>query len=679
LSGISHAVFISHASQDGEAAARIVGALRGAGIEVWFDKSELRGGDAWDQRIRKELRDCALFMPIISARTESRHEGYFRLEWDIADQRTHMLSRNRAFIMPVCIDDTADTGADVPESFLRVQWTRLRGGDTPPEFIEQIRRLLTPAAPPVPTAVAPGSASPIPTRPAAPIWQRGRPSWLSWVVGGLVVTFFTVYLLTARPWTAHRSQAARSIAATEATAETTARAFEKSIAVLPFVNMSPDKEQEYFADGLAEELLDLLAKTPGLHVVARTSSFSFKGKSDDIPTIAGKLKVANILEGSVRKSGNRLRVTTQLVRAADGEQLWSETFDREMKDIFVVQDEIAAAVVSALKLKLAPGQNSSPRRSRNPDAYFQYLLGEQLFNHASAEDFRGSIAAYRQAIALDPNYAAAYAGLAMSEYYLADETGDAAGLDRAIAAAERAVALSPDQPMGYASRGDLRSVIAWDWAGAQSDFARALELDPSDPFVLRRYAQLLYSLGRLQESVTTARKVTEIDPFSAAAWRTLSEALYTNSELRAAREAARRSLAVDPANPQTINDLGTIELLDQRPAEALAAFQRIPSDDVSSLGFRATGIAMAEHSLGHARESQQALDEAIANAAQIVAYQIAYAYAWRGEKNKAFEWLERAYRQHDGGLTQLKTDPLLAALRSDPRFKAMLKKINLPE
>src|SRR5208337_4077001 len=293
------------------------------------------------------------------------------------------------------------------------------------------------------------------------------------------------------------------------------------------------KDQEFFADGLAEELLDLLAKTPGLHVVARTSSFSFKGKSDDIPTIAGKLKVANILEGSVRKSGNRLRVTTQLVRAADGEHLWSETYDREVKDIFKVQDEIAAAVVSALKLKLAPGQNTSPRRSTNPDAYIQYLLGEQSFNRSSTEDFRRSIAAYHQAIALDPNYAAAYAGLAMSELYLADETGDSAGLDRAMAAAERAVALAPDQPMGYAARGDLRSDIAWDWAGAQADFARALELDPSDPFVLRRYSILLDCLGRLPESVTAARKVTEIDPFSASAWRTLSEALFTNGELPA--------------------------------------------------------------------------------------------------------------------------------------------------
>ena len=359
----------------------------------------------------------------------------------------------------------------------------------------------------------------------------------------------------------------------------------QSIAVLPFADMSPDKDQEYFADGLAEELLDLLAKTPGLHVVARTSSFSFKGKSDDIPTIATKLKVANVLEGSVRKSGTRLRVTTQLVRVADGEHLWSETFDREMKDIFKVQDDIAAAVVSALKLKLSPGQTVSPSRSGNTDAYLQYLLGQQYFGHGSEEDYRRSVAAYRKAIGLDPNYAAAYAGLAMSEYYLADETGDSAGLDLAMGAAERAVALAPNQPMGYAARADLRSDIAWDWAGAQADFARALELDPNDLFVLRRYSILLSSLGRLAEGIMAARKVTEIDPFSAPAWRTLSEALFANGELTAAREAIHRSLAIDPSNPQAINDLSIIELLDHRPVEALAVYQKFVPDDLASIGF----------------------------------------------------------------------------------------------
>jgi TolB-like protein len=677
----SRAVFLSYASQDAEPAQRLCNALRAAGIEVWFDQSELRSGDAWDQKIRREIRDCTLFVPVISTHTAARHEGYFRLEWDLADQRSHMIARNKAFIVPVCLDQTSESGADVPESFQRVQWTRLVGGQNSEAFVGRVYRLVSPNAP-TPAVTRVGAPEPSTSTTEAAASARSTPpasrSSVPWIMGGLLI--LSIGYIAADKFLASK----HLIPAPEAPAKAPVQAYvvnNQSIAVLPFVNMSPDKDQEYFADGLAEELLDLLAKTPGLHVVARTSSFSFKGKSDDIPTIAEKLKVANILEGSVRKSANRLRVTTQLVRAADGEHLWSETYDRETKDIFRVQDEIAAAVVAALKLKLAPGQNNSPRRSTNPDAYFQYLLGEQSFSRGNKGDYLRSVAAYHQAIALDPNYAAAYAGLALSEYYLSDETGDPAGVERAMAAAERAVALAPDQPMGYASRGDLRSVIAWDWVGAQSDFARAIELDPNDPFVLRRHSQLLYSIGPLPEAITAARKVTDIDPFSAPAWRTLSEALFTNGEIPAAREAIHRSLAIEPTNPQAVTDLGTIELLDHRAAEALAVFQTMVSvsDELVALSFRSTGIAMAEHSLGHARESQQALDEAIAKTAQVSAYQIACAYAWRGEKDKAFEWLERAYRQRDGGLAQMKTDPLTAALWSDPRFKAMLKKINLPE
>lgn len=450
-----------------------------------------------------------------------------------------------------------------------------------------------------------------------------------------------------------------------------------SIAVLPFVNLSSDKEQEYFADGLAEELLDLLAKTPGLHVIARTSSFSFKGKPDDIPTIAAKLKVAHILEGSVRKSGNRLRVSTQLVRAADGEHVWSETYDQEVKDVFKMQDEIAAAVVAALQLKLSPGQGSSPSRSTNVDAYFQYMLGQQYYSHFDNGGGPRSIAAYRQAIALDPQYAAAYAGLAIAEYEVARDVGDGAELQRASAAAEHAIELAPDQPLGYSARGYLRVRIAWDWTGAQADFAKALALDPSDPVVLRRYSLLLAFLGRLPESIAVARRATDLDPFSAQAWSRLCEALKWSGDLSAAREAIHRSLAIDPTNDFYLSELAETELRDQQYAEALAELQRISSDSLGQ--WQLTRIAMAEHSLGHAKESQQALDEAITRGAQTTAYWIAEAYAWRGEKEGALAWLERAYRQRDAVITSLKINPLLVSLRGDPRYKALLKKINLPE
>src|SRR5262245_27582734 len=304
------AVFLSYASQDTAAAQRICEAMRSAGVEVWFDQSELKGGDVWDQKIRRQIHDCALFIPIISANTASRQEGYFRLEWDLADQRTHMMARDRAFIVPVCLDATPGAGTDVPESFHRVQWTRLPAGETPPAFAERVRRLLAPAQDHAPTAhpAAPSVSDAILTarRPF-----RG-PSWSKpalWVTVAVVFAALA-YLVADKFWISKHVRASPTVtASTPATAAPpSAPAFSPpphSIAVLPFVNMSGDKDQEYFADGLAEELLDLLAKTPGLHVIARTSSFSFKGKSDDIPSIAAKLNVENVLEGSVRRSANR--------------------------------------------------------------------------------------------------------------------------------------------------------------------------------------------------------------------------------------------------------------------------------------------------------------------------------------------------------------------------------------
>ena len=448
---------------------------------------------------------------------------------------------------------------------------------------------------------------------------------------------------------------------------------ENSIAVLPFADMSETRDQEYFSDGLAEELLDLLAKTPGLHVIARTSSFSFKGKSDDIPTIARKLHVANILEGGVRKSGNRLRVTTQLIRAETGEHIWSETYDREFKDVFTVQDEIAAAVVAALKIHLLPAQQmTSAHRTANTDAYSAYLLGSHLYNLGNLDSRRNAVAAYHKAIALDPDYAAAYAGLAMAECYVADQTGDTAGLIRAEAAADKAVALAPDAAEAYGARGFMRYVSKRDWVGAQADFAKALALDPGDSVVERRLGQLLTSLGRQEEGIAATRRATELDPLSNPAWGNLGLFLLYHHDFAAAHEALRRALEIQPNFPFALNNLGTLQLLEGKPAEALQTFRKMDHEV-----FRLAGVAMAEHSLGHAKESQEALEEAIAKEAQGAAYQIAEVYAWRGESDRALDWLERAYAQRDGGLVDMKVDPRLAFLRDQPRYVALLRTMDL--
>jgi TolB-like protein/lipoprotein NlpI len=449
---------------------------------------------------------------------------------------------------------------------------------------------------------------------------------------------------------------------------------EKSIAVLPFVDMSEKKDQEYFSDGLADELLDLLSQVPDLRVPARTSSFAFKGKSDDIPSIAQKLRVAHVLEGSVRKADNMIRVTVQLIRADSGYHLWSKTYDRDFKDIFKVQDEIAAAVVEALKVKLGPAQPVAAHRSSNPEAYNEYLLGRQFHQRGNPDGYRRAIEAFHKAIALDPHYAAAYAAIAMSEADLTDQTGDAAGLRQAEADAGKAVALAPDEADGYASRGILRSNYSWDWAGAQADFAKALLLDPASATGQRQYAYMLKSLGRLPEAIAAEKRAIELDPLSSAGWGNLGLFLIDSRDYPAAGEALRRALEIQPESMYGLNSLALLQLLEGHAAEALATSRKV---DVEA--FRLLGIAMAEHALGNVKESQQALDELIAKRAQDSAYQIAEVFAWRGEKDKAFEWLERAYQQRDGGLNDVKADPMLDGLHGDPRFKAFLKKMKLPE
>ena len=444
-----------------------------------------------------------------------------------------------------------------------------------------------------------------------------------------------------------------------------------SIAVLPFVNLSSDKEQEYFSDGLSEELLNLLAQLPQLRVIARTSSFSFKGKNVDLATIAKALDVASVLDGSVRKSGSKLRVTAQLIRAADSSHLWSQTYDRELTDVFKVQDEIASAVVAALKIKLLPTEHvANQRRTLNTEAYTQYLLGNQFRVRDTPEANQQAIAAYQKAVVLDPDYAAAFSGLAVAEWRLADQsTAESAGYQRAAVAADRAIALAPASPDGYWARGALRHLYYFDWSGAQADFDKALKLDPNDVRTLASYGRLLATLGRLPDAIAMTRKAISLDPLSADAWEWLSQYLLGSGQLAAAREAAKR---VHDIKPEGADTGWAIELLADRPTATLAALPEYSRE--SAL----LAITLAEHKLGHAAQSQKALDQLIKDNADTWAYQIAEVYAWRGEKDRAFDWLERAYRQHDGGLTGLVRDPFLASLRGDPRYTALLKKMQLP-
>ena len=467
-------------------------------------------------------------------------------------------------------------------------------------------------------------------------------------------------------------------ASSTTTAPASSTASDNSIAVLPFVDMSQGKDQEYFSDGLSEELLNLLAQLPQLRVIARTSSFAFKGKEVGVAEIAKTLNVAHVLEGSVRKSGDTLRITAQLIRTADSSHLWSETYDRQMTDVFKVQDEIAGAVVAQLKVKLLPAQQvTNPHRTASTEAYNQYLLGNQFFKRNTLEGYRLALAAYQKAVALDSGYAAAYAGLAYAELYTGDYAAsveeNAAARKRAQAAMDKSIVLAPDLADGYVARGWLRSSLTWDWSGADADFAKALALEPGNADAQRRYGLLLLNLGRMTEAIAATRKAIELDPLSAAAWNNLGTMHFVDpKQFQEAREAFDHALAINPESSFAKFNLVILELVEGHAQEALSVART--AGEVWSQ----TGVAMAEHTLGHARESQLALNELIAKYAHDSAFQVAEVYAWRGEPDKAFEWLERSYEQHDGGLSAIKTDPLLKSLWTDARFAAMVKKLGLP-
>jgi len=684
MTGSMKAIFLSYASQDADAARRIGDALRDAGLEVWFDQSELRGGDAWDEMIRRQIADCALFIPIISAATAARLEGYFRLEWTLADQRTQRMARTKTFIVPVCIDATRESGSDVPESFVRVQWSRLPGGATPPAFIERVHSLLS-AETPRPAAPAPPAApTPAARTSGAPAPQPGRAA--SPAAGGnrrlLIGAAAAVLFLAVASWVWLRPPAVATAPAagpaanpnSSPAAPAPAAIPQKSIAVLPFVDMSEKKDQEYFSDGLSEELLDLLAQVPDLRVAARTSSFFFKGKSEDVAAIGQKLRVAHVLEGSVRKAGSTVRVTAQLIRADNGYHLWSKTYDRDVKDIFKVQDEISGAVVDALKVQLLSSRPLTSRhQTDNTEAYSLYLLGNQLRVRDTPESNEEARAAYQKAIALDPGYAAAYSGLADAEWRIADmRTNDPDNYARASAAADKAIALAPDAPEGYWARGQLRNVYYHDWSGAQADFEKALALDANFGPAAVDHAELLATLGKVPEAIEALRQVIARDPLSDRAWHRLANLLMDSGRFAEVPEAITRIHAIGGDEDANLFS-AQLALFQGRYQQALDDFQSQKYE-----AWRLLGTAFAEHSLGHSNESRQALDEAIHKYGDSLSVQYAMVSAWRNDKDAAFHWLDRAYQVHDGGLIYLKHDRILVGLRGDPRYAALLKKLNLP-
>ena len=690
------AVFLSYASQDAEAARRLCDELRGAGIEVWFDQSELRGGDVWDRKIRQQIRDCALFVPIVSKHTQARLEGYFRLEWKLAVDRSHLMAVERPFLVPVVVDATRDHEAVVPDAFRAVQWTRLGAGDAAPAFVDHVRRLLSPELVTGTTTIRPASSAHLRTAPVTA--QPLRASWrlksvllaLVAVAGSGALAYFAIdknrvpkYSATSRAMISAASEAAsRTHASPTAFAPPP-----HSIAVLPFVNMSGDKEQDYFSDGLSEELLNSLARINELQVAARTSSFYFKGEHADLATIAHKLNVASVLEGSVRRSGHTLRITAQLNNAVTGYQLWSQSYDRDLGDVLKLQTDIANAVANALRVTLLGDVAAKVEMggTHSPAAFDAYLRASNAYRHfgpanlaaggLNKDGLQSAVAAYTEAIRADPDYALAYAGrsLAFADFARALVAGpDVADyVQRAEVDARQAIGLAPDLAEAHLA---LANFFAGSLklADAFREYERALALAPGNATLLREYGAFAVLIGRTEAGLAAARRLLVLDPLNSTNHFGLGVSLMFARRYGEAIGALTDAKALTP-NDMSVNMwLGIAYYLDGDLQSAQAACEK--AGEVNGPWC----LAMIYDKLGRHADAEAMLAKIRAIAGDRFAEGYADIYAQWGDTARALDWLETAMRNRDPYLAYTKVNPFFDPLRNEPRYQAIERALKFP-
>ncbi len=667
---MTQAIFLSYASQDADAARRICDTLRAAGLEVWFDQSELRGGDAWDASIRKQIKECALFIPIVSANTQAREEGYFRLEWKLAVDRSHLMADNKAFFFPIVIDDTPEATAKVPDRFRERQWSRLGDAKAIENFATRIAKLLSGSG---------NSANIAPN--TAPIIATTTPFVVS---PSNHISATSDERVTSMPFDKLRANGDNINDL-------------PSIAVLAFANRSASADDEYFSDGLADELLSVLAKIKGLRVAARTSAFSFKGKSATVAEIGQALNVATVLEGSVRKSGNRVRISVQLVKVSDGYRLWSETYDRTLDDIFAVQDDIAQSVVKELRSALmGNGENGEATsqqvateiaqaniaRTDNPEAQRLCLQGRFFMFKRRPDHISRGIALCEAAIAIDGQYAAAYRFLAhgyvLSAFYgTGNESDGAAVLERmalAARAAETALKLDGSQALPHV----VLSWIAWighrDAARSLRELEAALALAPENAEVLRNIGHRYTEFGWFDKAEAMLTKGLSLDPLSIALHSNYATLARVQGDFDEALRRLDHAFELDDSNWwihlhmfTTLRDMGDFaqavkycaSMTELHGAPEVAQTFR---DAFASGGWDAFLRAMTD-------ERTQIYG----------CHHRALAHLSLGETEAAFALFNASIENHEQYFGFLKVEPSLLPLHNDPRFVALLKRAGFPD
>lgn len=449
---------------------------------------------------------------------------------------------------------------------------------------------------------------------------------------------------------------------------------DRSIAVLPFVDMSPEKDQEYFSDGLSEELLNLLAKIPELRVAARTSAFSYKGTDVKIDQVGRELGVAHVLEGSVRTAGDRIRVTAQLIKADDGFHVWSETYDRTLDDVFAIQDEIAGAVVAALKLTLLG--NPLHTSETSPEAYALYLQARFLANQLRPDGYEEAIALYKQALELDSTYAPAYAGLARvyRNMMVSGQLSSKESIPLTREALVTALRLDPNLAESHARMGLYIVEDEKDMAAAAKHFQRALELNPNDPVAMQAVADLYSTLGNYETAVWLCELAVQRDPVDIIGYQGLGLAYVQSGRLEEAKQAFEKMLALNSKTPGGWYNLGLVYLFMGESDEALAVFEKEEDEE-----YRVKGRALSAHAHGDGEAFEKYLTELRDRWGEQWPSEIAHVYAWTGNPDAAFEWLDKAVAIDEEGLSASRQTMLLKPLHHDPRWQAYLEKLGISD
>jgi TolB-like protein len=492
---------------------------------------------------------------------------------------------------------------------------------------------------------------------------------------GVAVAIAVAVALGIHLWSSNRS-GEQAPAVVVVPRQGNARISDRSIAVLPFADMSEKKDQEYFADGMAEEIIDLLVTVPGIRVIGRTSSFQFKGKSEDLRAIGSTLGAAYVVEGSVRKAGERLRVTAQLIEANDGSHLWSESYDEDYGDVLKVQDQIAASLVRALQVTVGADDFRSRPALTRTEAYDLYLRGRYAFDRFDRPGFEAAAGYFQQSLDLDPSSTRAADWLASTLENLAEwqYVPPIEGFEQARLAAQRALKLNSHSSMAHASLAAINLIYDWDWAAAEREAEQARELDPRSADATGGAGQVQAALGRWEEGAGLLRAAMAIDPLFSGWHELLGNIRLREGRYVEAEAELRKTLQISPTYASGHYYLGRILLAQNKLEAALSEMQQEQPDEG-----RDAGVAIVYHAMGRRAESDAALARLIQARANDAAFEIAQVHAYRGEVDQAFEWLDRAYGQKDAELFWIKGDPWLKNLESDPRYKAFLKKMSLLE